>query len=404
MERLGISMCGLRGIGLLLITLGACTDEPSGNNVDGTPRYAIGMRVFSPDFSDENSFIGFTEDLATGAVDLSDAIEIPGQASLFAPQGTGDFYVTSAEERSLQWFQFEEGRPVEVGRLGLSGFGISTLSGDVMVFDGADRGYLFDMLSGQAIEVNLEDFELVRAIDLSDWLDPTLTSFIGGLRFVPRDGEFVAVVYGTDLVQQVVSDTAQVVFFDPATGTYELQPSPCAGVHYGMSASNGDLFFASDPWVAAIHAVDDARAPAPCMIRIPAGTRTVATQTIELNALTGRPTGGLIPSGPDTAYVRALDVETFPIPDKATGLELFGAPFWQTWEIDLRQPDEAVLVDSDPELLPGGITWFESEETVYQNISSPDFTSTTLSRTTDGPGPSSGIVVPGLALQVVRLQ
>ena len=385
----------------------ACSGDGSDGDDGGavpSPRYAISTNVFNADLSESTLYVGFTDDLDSGEINLDDALEISGSGSLWGLDETGEFYVTSAQTLSIRKFAFEQGRLVEVAQIGLRRAGVSAVVGGAMVFDGPYRGFFFDLSSGQALELDLQALEIVRSIDLTEWLDASQPTFLGH-RFVERgDDELVGVLYATDFVERTVSTVSQVVFFDVATGDFELRLSPCGGLQYGMRVANGDVVFASDPWVASIHAVDDTRAPSPCMVRIAAGSREPAADTIDLNATTRAPTGGLIPSGPNSAFIRVLDTESYPLTPTSTGLELFGVPFWQTWEIDLRAPANARRVEREPALLAGGITWVEVDGEFYENVSTVDFASTTLYRTTAASGPSPGVVIPGVPFNIVRLR
>ena len=398
-----ISRCTWVAI-LVFLLATACGDEGDGDAVGPTPRYAVSTNVFSADLAESTLFIGFVDNLNSGEVDLVDALEISGSGSLWGVDSTGEFYVTSSESVSIRKFAFERGRLTEIGRIGLGGVGVTMLVGAAMVFDGPDRGYLFDVSSGQALELDLRALEIVRSVDLSEWLDASQPTFLG-YRFIERgNDELVGVTYATDFVQETVSTVSQILFFDVATGGFELRPSPCGGIQYGVQTANGDIFFASDPWVASVHAVDETRAPAPCLIRIPAGSRDPAAQTFDLSELTGAPTGGLIPSGSNSAFVRVLDTESYPLAPTSTGLELFGAPFWQTWEIDLSDPTQLRRVEREPELLPGGIAWLQVDGEFYENVSTTDFAATTLYRTTSASGPTPGLTVPGVPFNIVRLR
>ena len=118
-----------------------------------------------------------------------------------------------------------------------------------------------------------------------------------------------------------------------------------------------------------------------------------------LNELTGAPTGGLIPSGGSSIYVRVLDPRP---PTNATGMELFGLASWATWEIDLSPLEAPRRIERNP--VAGGISYFVVDGEAYENESAADFSSTTLIRTT-GPGaPAEGLRTPGVPFSVVRLR
>lgn len=394
---------------LLALALG-CGASSEGDDVPpGTdpevPRFAILTTVFGADFMSRTSFIAFADDLGTGEIDLRNAIEISGPAALWAIEGTEEFYISSSESVSLRKYRFVDGEPVEVDALGFLAEGITSLFGELMLFDGPERAFFIELNSAQALELDLAQFEIVRSIDLSDWLDDSQPTFAAFNRASARgDGELVGTITGLDLVQETVSDKSQIVIFDLETGDFELLPSPCGGIGSPVRAENGDLFFSGDPYVAAVHAIDDSRSPAPCLVRLPAGSRVPMLASANLNELTGAPSGGLIPSGPNSAFIRVLDTATFPPTPESTAAQLFGVPFWQTWEIDLNDPGPATLVERQPALLAGGITWFEAGDAVYENVSASDFSTTTLYQTNAPEGPTPGAVIPGVPFSIVSLR
>lgn len=382
-----------------------CSDDDGAvadtNGASGAPRFAVAVRLPMEGGSIEgSSFVAFTEDLDSGELDLGSALEVSGAGGLWGVSGTGEFYVTSTENLTLKKFRFEDGGPVEVGRLGL-GRELPFLFGELMVFDGPDRAYLFALSSGAALEINVEEMVIAGSLDVTSLLDPAQPTFLS-VNNVIRDDEYVTVTYAIDLVGEATSELSQIVFFEPATGAFDLRTAPCGGLTFAMEADNGDLFFSSDPFVAGIHAIDESRAPAPCVVRVPAGSRDPDPNVILLNDLTGGPTGGLIPRGGSSVWVRTLDTEAFPLMADTTAAQLFVTPGWQTWEVDLGQPEEARVFDRAP--IAGGISFFGVDGVFYENDSTFDLGMTTIVRTTGSGAPAPGLSTRGVPFSVVRLR
>ena len=401
--RLNYGQIGLLVALFALIGVGCGGDDESNAEPRPTPRYAVATTVIGTSTSDVTAYLAFVETLDEGQVDIAAAFELPGGAKVWGVKGSGEFYVTRPEDLSITKYGLgSDGQPEELGRLGLLGIGVGNLVDEVMAFGGPSRGYLFDLVSARAVELDLDLMEIVGTRDISSWLDATQPTHMGFAPFsIERDGELVGVIYGGDVEQASMSDVSQIVYLEPTTGEFELFEAPCGGLTYGIKLSNGDIVFSADPWVAGLHAIDASRAPEPCLIRIPAGSRAPDTEVLRLNELTGKPTGGLIPAGPDTAYLRVLDTDAMPITEETTAYVLYGVPAWQTWEIDLTDYSVEQL-ERDP--LGGAIVYFNVGEGVFENVSSADFSATTLYRTT-GPGaPSAGVEIPGIPQSLVELR
>ena len=388
-------------LGSVLLSASGCDDEETATEIND-PRFAMSILVTSADLSENSSLVIFADSLDSGELNLDDAIEIGGQGEMFGVHGSGEFYVTSAERLTVTKFELTEGEVREVGRVGLNGVGVAQLFGEQMIFDGPDRGFLFDLISGQAIELDLEAMEVTETVDLTSLLDPEQPTFLSFDQIV-RGDEVIFSTYGSSLEQETVSDLSQIVFFDTQTGSFDLLTAPCGGLSYIMEAANGDIFFSTDPWTAGIHLLDESRAPEPCMVRMPAGAREPDSEVVRLNDVTGRPTGGLVPSGDASMYLRVLDTDTFPPTADTTGLLLFGLRGWATWELDIGNLESARPIERE-NLAAGGITFLDVDGTIYENDSEENFSSTRLIRTT-GPGsPTAAAQTPGVPFRVVRLR
>lgn len=392
-----------------LMTSGALTGcggeaSPVGEPDTEGALYAVNVRVFSADFENPISYIALVDSLDEGTASLGDALELPGGGSLWGVSGSGDVYVVSAEELTVTKYQLtKSGKLLEVDRLGLGGIGITAVLAEAIAFDGLERGFLFDLGSAQAVELDLSLMEIVGTTDLSDLLlDSVDGTFLGEGGFRWHGDKLVGVVYGSSSTFDTVAATSKVGFFDPADSRLEVVEAPCGGLMYSVDAPNGDRYFSSDPWVAGVHALDMANAPAPCLARLPAGSDTFDPNPVELNAVTGGVTGGLVPGSDGYAYVRVLDEEVFPLTSETHYLEPFSAPAWRTVRIELSNPEHAEPMDRPH--IAGGIKFAEAGGHVYQNESSQDFGATTLVRMTGDDAPRPGLEVPGVPWNVVRIR
>ncbi len=400
LKRTAVATLGVLAFGLGL----GCEDDGDETGIEvGDAEFAIGLwTVDETNNFQANLFVVFTDDIDSGSVDLSNALEVGGAGFIHGLAGTGEFYATIRERSEIRKYRVEDGVVRQVGRVLLTDLGVQ-LESEAMVFDGPDRGYLIDPLSAQIVELDLESMTIADTIDASDLRDPTQPTFITINEEVRRGDEVILATYATDLRQETVSELSQIIFFNPSTEALERKTAPCGGLAHVTSADNGDIFFASDPWGAGVHGISSAQGPAPCLVRLPAGSRDPDPTPIALNDVTGGPTGGIIRVDGSSIFVRVLDTENFPITDETTANQLFGLRGWRTFEIDLSQPETASPV-SRANLATGGVTYFEVDGEVYEGDSTEDFGSTTLLRVT-GPGaPASAIQTPGAVRDVLKLR
>lgn len=387
--------------------MAGCGSDPGESGVegpdDGGPRYAVASRVEDNDFTNSTMFVWVVDDLSGGSVSLGEATELPGRGSIWGVPRTEVFYVVSSEELTVSKYGVAGGKPELEARLGLGAAGISFLLGERMVFDGPDRGFLFDLVSGQALELDLAAMEITRSIDVSDArIDSADYTFLGEPGFREHGGRLVAPLYGTSAAFDRVASESKVLFFDPTDGSIEVKGAPCGGLYYTVKSPSGDIHLASDPYVASIFMVDPERAPAPCMARMAAGQDELDTSVVALNDVTGGPTGGLVPGSDGVAYLRVLDSGLYSPSADATHLEAFSAQGWQTWRIELDDPGSAEPLDRPP--LAGGIKVFEVDDQAYVNESTAGFGSTTLVRTTGEGAPARALTMPGATWGVLRVR
>lgn len=370
------------------------TTEPTG------PQFAVGLRLQTGGETTQQVVVGFTDDLASGEVDVAEVLEVGGAGNVWGVDGAGDFYVTRGETLDVEKYRFEDGELVRAGTVRLSDR-ISGFLAEVMVFDGPDRGFLLQTSTGEGVELDLNAMEIVDSVDLSPILDPEgLPTFIGRNEFF-RGDEFVGIAYATNLAEAAVSSVSQIFFFDPATSTFDVRTAPCGGLTWGMQASNGDMFFSTDPFVAVVHALDES-APEPCLVRLPADSRDPDPNPLRLNELTSGPTGGLVPTGDSSILVRVLDTQSNPLTDDINPLELLFLAGWDTWEIDLTEPENARRTERDP--AAGQIGFFVIDGFAYENVSSDNQASSILVRTTGPDAPAPGLSTPGVPINIVRLR
>ncbi|MEM9488323.1 MAG: hypothetical protein AAGC55_04205, partial [Myxococcota bacterium] len=345
-------LCVLAGM-LVFPGCGDSAEDDPGTDIDADiaegPLYAVTSRVFNSDFTDTTSFVWLTNDLDSGRLDVADAIELPGGASIWGAPQAEAFYVVSAEELTVTKFQIEEGQLIQGERIGLTGQGVTFLLVERMVFDGPDRAFLLDLNSAQALELDLAQMVIANVIDVSPILiDSTGLNFLAETRFRQHGDRLVTSIYGTSLDYSSVVSESKILSFDVTDGSFTVTSAPCGGLNYSVRAPNGDIYFASDTYVASVHLIAEDGAPPPCMVRLAQDSQEPDSTFVSLNDIMGNPTGGLIPGSDGSAYVRVLDPELYSPGPESTYQEAFSAAAWQTWRLDLANPASAERLERAP--------------------------------------------------------
>jgi len=381
---------------------GATEAGGGGAGSSSSPQYAVISRIQSMNSQMDTSLLWVTPSLDTGALDAKDAIEVSGDATLWGEPGAGTVYVVSAESLMITEYKLNGGKLSAARSIGLTSSGVTFLLNEQLLFADQHKAYFIDTISRQALELNLDDMSIARAIDLSALAIPgadlTMLSYSP---FRALGQSSVTSVFGASQNYDKVASAAKLLFFHPSDGTFELKDSPCGGVNYSVQTQSGDVYMSTDPWVAAAYLFAPQQSPAPCLVHV-APDGSVDEKTAALNDLTGAPTGGLIPAADGTALLRVLPSDYKPARD-STFLTVYSTAIWQTWQIDLKNPSQATRLDSAD--VAGGITVFQANGHTYENVSTSDFASTVLRDTTrEGQASDAGLTMPGVTWGVVQIQ
>lgn len=407
-------------ISIAFVQAVGCAPDPDSSTVDmdgseslsvePTWNYAIMTQVFDPALTDAMSYVLFSESLDTGEeLSLDRSIEVAGRSWLYAPDTSGTFYVAAGEEFALIKYEIDSfGSVKEVDRVSFASTGGTAFNGSQLIFPDAQHAWMVDLSSGQILEILLSSpMQLGRSVDATSLQDPDIqrfpTTYVTVLPQRRRGDVFIGVTYGFSYEGDSFSEVSKIVLFDTNTGELQSVPAPCGGLSYSMVATDGSIYFLTDPLLAAVHAIDASRAPAPCIARLPPDSFVPDPDPIALTELTGgRPVGGVVPGNGDIAYVRVLNEDLAPITPYATGLGLYGEAAWETWQLDLATLAPAQPLGGAP--LAGGITFFEVDGDVYENQSDDGFGATTLFKTTGPAAFEAALRMPGVPFAVQRIR
>lgn len=179
----------------------------------------------------------------------------------------------------------------------------------------------------------------------------------------------------------------------------------CGGLWNSVQASNGDIYYATGAWDAAQHhALGEAVATAPCLVRVKAGETAFDPDFfVRASDLTlGRATGGLVGGRDDTAYVKALDESL--LPEGADFDTIWSGAAWQWWRLDLGAGGGGAVPVDDIVAAAAGGGELSVEGRAYALNVAADLAETTLFDMSADAGPEEMLSVRGWPYGVVRVR
>lgn len=330
------------------------TGGNGGTTPTADPLYLVVGSSFTPD--GRSTYAAVVDDIgADGSISLEEALEIPGVPSVAVPQRGGVFFVGSAEEPTVERYRVTTEGSIEAdGRFSVAGLGLIAGRGsvrDAFQFISDTRAYLIDDDTLQVVIFNPQDMTTTGSFSLDGLAeDGTITQ----LNFVERDGNRLLVSTNHVRSDGTFAVLGKLAIIDTITDavTYASQ-NRCGHLAWSAQDTAGNTYFASHPFQAAAEAGGIAGTPAakPCMIRLLAGQDGFDPDYfVDLNALTGRPTGAVIQGTEDRAYVLAFDNQMFPITAENAEAAI-SLPGWAYFQIKLG--DETANVTEVTSIAPG---------------------------------------------------
>jgi hypothetical protein len=298
-----------------------------------------------------------------------------------------------------------EGRLARRETLSFAGEGVTSLGGAPVGFAG-DKGYLVDVGGFRGFVWDPRTMTITKRFDTRALALGDMPAYAAEGQLILQSDRLFGFVYHTSDKQETVGKEARVLVIDTRTDEVTTIADPrCGGLRYAARMPNGDIYATSDTWTAIVHRLDEARAPAPCMLRIKAGeARFDPDFHVKLSTLTGGlPTGGFIPVGDGEILVRALDEALAPVTPTTTGRDLFGARAWRTWRVTLPGAAPGAPVAA---LAPNiaGILFHAVDGEVFTNDTAADYGRTTFVRLTGPQGPKAGLEIRGVPFDLLRIR
>ncbi|MEN0061004.1 MAG: hypothetical protein AAGA48_02580 [Myxococcota bacterium] len=323
---------------LIILFAAACTSEPEPTRPNESAESWIYIQTTVATPEGRTSYLQLRKDLDFALLDLSEAVELPGNARVFS-DGRRLFTGSGEEPVIQQWFPRNDGTLEPSERLSFANAGLTTIPfGNNFVAN--DKAYLFDGSVPAAFVWDPESVTVKDSIDLSPIVKENLTPAIDP--GVLRDGLLFAAVQQYDFATNQLFRGIQVVVIDTTTDTIQtvLEDDRCVGTFAGITQDDdGSIYVLGDNYLV-LHWFDDTIPPT-CVLRIPPGeTAFDAGPELDLVALTGHPSTGFIVSE-GKAYTQAMDESQGTIDPAVEPLAFLNQPVAIRWEIDLQDPSRS---------------------------------------------------------------
>jgi hypothetical protein len=379
------------------------------NTGDGAPVFAVGSTTFSQE--GVSSYVALVPGLGPEVnVDYERVLELPAGGRIWGSTALpGELLAVNNETATVTRYGLTRSGELEPREtLGFSAHGITAFSaesGTRIDVVSPSKAYLFDGGTAQAVVFDPSSMVISGVIDLGALVrDGWRTSF-GFSETLLRGEELVVFTFYEDMAAQQHAAELRLALVDTRSDTATVVADSRCPATYAMRTNSGDIYFSSDGRAAAYHRTQPSSTPTPCLLRLNAGSPALDPSfRMDLASLTGGlATGGLVPAGAAAAFVLALDEGLATISETTLPSELYGSRAWRWWRVDLGSESAGARIDS-PGPSAGGVVFMRVDGESYANDSAPDYSSSTLFRTSAPGGPERGLTLRGVPINVLRLR
>jgi hypothetical protein len=381
-------------------------DEESGGAA-ADPLYLISTTVFGPEGT--ATYLLTVPSLDAGVEpDYDGAVSLDGFTSLYGRNGHRDVYVGSASTPEItRWLVGDDGRLTPGDTVSFAPLGV-TMTADYpefVAFVSETKAYFYDSAGARLVIWNPAEMTVTGELALpADTLGALQPSLGGGLVMRP-DGTLLVGITWYDSKTLEAGDRVRVIAVDTALDQVSnvTDDEGCGNVFFTSRSSDGTAYFSGASWTQVIRdLIGVGYGAIPCNLRIvPPGRSFDDAYTVNMAALTGRPTGELVLAGDDVAFVRAWHDEDAPSFDGDANAHTAHAAYrWWRWK--LGEPT-ASLVEPQIPSVGGGIRYWVDDRTYVTNPTA-DFASTTLAELSAERGIVPHITLRGYPYGVVRVR
>ena len=316
------------------------------------PLYAVTTQIIGADSANNQSYVVITDKLDGAALSLDNAVEVAGRAIGAGPDGGGAVFVAADGAPNVTRYDLQADGTLKKGAtVSFQGKGVGGIGeyGGQFQFVSETKAYFFDAATAQAVIWNPREMTVTGDIPLPGLVLPgaILTFTAAPLR---RGNDVITFAGWRKGAAEVPSQTAVVVIDSTTDQATVATDTRCGYVRDGAFGPDGKIYMATEAFGSAVHRVNPANAPAPCLLRFDVAARQFdAGFHVALSTLVGGATAGmLVRGGGDSVYVRVLDETVITVEPTTNPRVLASAPAWKWARLTLGDAPTATLLDVAP--------------------------------------------------------
>ncbi len=369
-----------------VVACGSDSDDDKNANPGEGAVYAVPTEVYGADFATSTSYVPLVPSLDVARIELEDAREVDGRASIAS---IGDWlYVASSSAPVVERFEVQaDGSLKDAGRLNFANYGVPeffAIDDWGAVFVNATKAYIFNGSDGSHVVWNPTTMKITGEIPGPDVV-------VEGYNL-----ESVAVVRGNRMYR---------IFTVLNYDTWEFLPEPQYLAVYDVETDElldlvedarcpqlysrpfvdegGDIYFSGWVWTPGLTLTSDY--PASCALRVKSGEDTF-DQDWQLNFAAdvtgGREAGIMRYLGDGKGLLDVFYDERVTIDAETDSQELVNTPNWRLWQIDLESKTGAPLEGLD--FKAGGYQDVAVDGRTFLMVPNEDYSETTGLEVVDG--------------------
>jgi hypothetical protein len=346
----------------------------------GAPLFAVPTEVYGADFASSASYVPLVPSLDVSRVELGNAREVVGRASVAA---IGPWlFVASSAAPVVERFEVQaDGSLREAGRLSFMNYGVPdffAIDAWGAVFINPEKAYLFNGSDGSHVVWNPTTLEITGEIAAPP-----------GILRMGYNFESVSIVRGNRLYRiftllnydtwEFLAAPQYLAVYDLDTDTLlgTVEESRCPQLYNRpFLDERGDIYFSGWVWTPGLTLTSDY--PASCSLRVVAGQDTFDPSwqlNFAADVTGGREAGVLRYLGDGKALLDVFHAERTTIDASTDPEDLVNTPNWRLWSIDLATKTGAPVEGLD--FKAGGYTDVVVGERTFLMVPNDDYSETT---------------------------
>jgi hypothetical protein len=369
-----------------------------------TKLYAV-LSTISGD-TNSSSYVSLVPSLAEGEVrNLEKSVELSGARYMFGVDGKPSLYVLDDSASLTRYDLSEDNTLVKGPVLSFAAYGVTTGSTEGSVFFVSDtKAYLLDDVSLQAVIWDPSKMLASKSIDLSGLRRDMWTTYFDYLPKRRGDQLVLAAYYLDESFSTSLREVTAAIIDLNTDQARLLSDKRCGGFSTSVLTNAGDIYFASDPYLGALHRLGgEAASPAGCILRIVNGQEVFdPSYFAEVTSLAAGFGGGIVPGPGNSAFLRIYNEQIVPIGPSTSAFDVYANASWQFWRIELGSSQRGTPTTLAPGA--GTVRVFNLDGRSYATNAGADYSTTSLVDMSQPEGPREGVRVPGIVAGLVRVR